>query len=149
MHKDAFNELDVTHQKLVTGELQWEQQLEADKIAYAELQKRREQDIQELTQKYNDLNAQFIKERAEMTQGLQQRFVDEAGKFTEDGNKALLGYVSQAQNEVLRYIQDNQRLQQELIKYQQQDGSIVKEHQMAQQRLAQIEAELLNRDSNS
>ena len=145
MHKDAFNELDETHQKLLTGELQWEQQLQADKIAYAELEKRREKDIQELTQKYNDLNAQFIKERAEMTQGLQQRFVDEAGKFTEEGNKTLLGYVSQAQNEVLRYIQDNQRLQQELIKYQQQDGSIVKEHQMAQQRLAQIEAELLQK----
>ena len=39
MHKDAFNELDETHQKLVTGELQWEQQLEADRTAYAELEK--------------------------------------------------------------------------------------------------------------
>lgn len=145
MHKDAFNQLDETYKKLVTGELQWEQQLEADRIAYAELERRREQDIQEVTQKYNDLNAQFIKERAEMTQGLQERFVDAAGKFTDEGNRALIGYATQAQSEVLRYIQENQRLQQELMKYQQQDGSIVKEHQMAQQRLAQIEADLLQK----
>lgn len=145
MHTESFNQLDVTYQKLVTGELEHEKQLEADKIAYAELERRREQDIQELTQKYNDLNAQFNKERAEMTQGLQQRFVDETGKFTEEGNKLLFGFVSQAQSEVLRYIQDNQRLQQELMKYQQQDGNIVNEHRIATEKLARLEADLLQK----